>query len=66
LGNLKPLLIQERVAYDPWKVLIAVTLLNKTAGKLAIPVFWRIMKRWPTALDLAYGIDFTFRLGCMH
>ena len=50
----------ERVADDPWKVLVAVTLLNKTAGKVAIPVFWKIIERWPTPLDLAQGICFPF------
>lgn len=50
----------ERVADDPWKVLVAVTLLNKTAGKVAIPVFWRIIERWPTPLDLSQGIYFLF------
>ena len=52
----------EQVADDPWKVLIAVTLLNKTAGKLAIPVFWKIIEKWPTPLDLAQGTDFSFHL----
>ncbi|KAF8973897.1 DNA glycosylase [Flammula alnicola] len=53
LGNLKPILIQDRVAEDPWKLLVAVTLLNKTAGKLAIPTFWNIMAKWPTPLELS-------------
>jgi methyl-CpG-binding domain protein 4 len=46
----------EKVADNPWKVLIAVTLLNKTTGKLAIPVFWKIVDKWPTPLDLANGM----------
>ncbi|KAF7347722.1 Methyl--binding domain-containing protein 4 [Mycena venus] len=53
LLQLKPCLIQESVANDPWKLLVAVTLLNKTAGKLAIPVFWSIMSAWPTAWALS-------------
>ncbi|KAF7329568.1 hypothetical protein MKEN_00219700 [Mycena kentingensis (nom. inval.)] len=53
LRDLKPNLIQERVASDPWKVLVAVTLLNKTAGKLALPVFWDMMTRWPTPFALS-------------
>ncbi|KAJ7361600.1 DNA glycosylase [Mycena albidolilacea] len=53
LIQLKPCLIQESVADDPWKLLVAVTLLNKTAGKLAIPVFWSIVKAWPTAWALS-------------
>jgi len=43
----------ERVADDPWKVLVAVTLLNKTSGKLAIPVFWDILGRYPDPLTLS-------------
>ncbi|KAJ7170016.1 DNA glycosylase, partial [Mycena filopes] len=43
----------ETVAEDPWKLLVAVTLLNKTAGKLAIPVFWAIMQAWPNAWALS-------------
>ncbi|TFY56235.1 hypothetical protein EVG20_g9008 [Dentipellis fragilis] len=39
----------ECVADDPWRVLVAVMLLNKTAGRIAIPIFWTIMERWPSA-----------------
>ncbi|KAI0816051.1 DNA glycosylase [Trametes gibbosa] len=53
LYQAKPILIQEHVAADPWKVLVAVTLLNKTAGKHAIPVFFEIVDRWPTPAALA-------------
>ncbi|KLO07623.1 hypothetical protein SCHPADRAFT_836401 [Schizopora paradoxa] len=59
LWRAKPLLIQERVADDPWKLLVAVMLLNKTAGKLAIPVFWQILSIWgtPEALSEANAAD---------
>ncbi|KAI0349988.1 hypothetical protein OH77DRAFT_1149492 [Trametes cingulata] len=53
LYEAKPILIQEHVAASPWKVLVAVTLLNKTAGKKSIPVFFEIMDRWPTPAALA-------------
>ncbi|EKM76513.1 hypothetical protein AGABI1DRAFT_78639 [Agaricus bisporus var. burnettii JB137-S8] len=53
LARLKPTLIQESVAYDPWKLLVAVTLLNKTTGKVAIPVFWRLLEKWETPLALS-------------
>ncbi|KAG6374814.1 DNA glycosylase [Boletus reticuloceps] len=52
LRRLKPILVQETVRDDPWKVLIAVRLLNVTSGKAAIPVFCKIMSRWPTPQDL--------------
>ncbi|KAH9885994.1 DNA glycosylase [Cubamyces lactineus] len=53
LYQAKPILIQEHVAEDPWKVLVAVTLLNKTAGNKSIPVFFEIMDQWPTPATLA-------------
>ncbi|KAI0642479.1 DNA glycosylase [Trametes meyenii] len=53
LYEAKPILIQEHVSSSPWKVLVAVTLLNKTAGKKSIPVFFEIMERWPTPTALA-------------
>ncbi|KAJ7727839.1 DNA glycosylase [Mycena maculata] len=57
LMQLKPTLIQEVVSDDPWKLLVAVTLLNKTAGKLAIPVFWDILATWPTAWALSQAAE---------
>ncbi|KAG9034054.1 hypothetical protein FS837_002292 [Tulasnella sp. UAMH 9824] len=41
------------VADNPWKLIIAVSLLNKTRGALSIPVFWEIMDKWPTPEALA-------------
>ncbi|KAF8141858.1 DNA glycosylase [Boletus edulis] len=55
LRRLKPILVQETVRDDPWKVLIAVRLLNVTTGKAAIPVFCKIMSRWPTPQDLMHA-----------
>ncbi|KAH9059820.1 DNA glycosylase, partial [Lactarius vividus] len=53
LLDAKPVLIQECVADDPWKLLVAVMLLNKTAGRVAVPIFWKLMERWPTPEALA-------------
>ncbi|KAJ6621230.1 DNA glycosylase, partial [Mycena sp. CBHHK59/15] len=47
----------EIVSEDPWRLLVAVTLLNKTAGKLAIPVFWSIMTMWPTPWALSQASE---------
>ncbi|KAF9244206.1 DNA glycosylase, partial [Melanogaster broomeanus] len=44
--------IPETIRDEPWKVLIAVRLLNVTTGKAAIPVFCKIIWRWPTPQDL--------------
>lgn len=48
-------LLEEQIAESPWKLLVVVTLLNKTAGKLAIPTFWKILAKWPTPLELSKG-----------
>ena len=45
----------ERVADDPWKLLVATMLLNKTAGRVAVPIFWKLIERWPTPDALAQG-----------
>ncbi|KZO99820.1 DNA glycosylase [Calocera viscosa TUFC12733] len=43
----------ERVADDPFRLILAVSLLNKTRWQQATPIFWRILEQWPTADDLA-------------
>lgn len=46
-------LIQEKLCHEPFWLLIAVTFLIKTAGKLAIPAFYRLRERFPTPAELA-------------
>lgn len=46
-------LVQERLSHDPFRLLIAVIFLNKTRGSVALPVFYRLMERYPTPADLA-------------
>ncbi|TIA07877.1 DNA glycosylase [Aureobasidium pullulans] len=46
-------LIQERLANDPFRLLIAVTFLNKTAGRAAVPIYEQVMEKYPTPTDLA-------------
>ncbi|KAI9875943.1 MAG: Methyl-CpG-binding domain protein 4 [Pleopsidium flavum] len=46
-------LIQEDLAHVPYRLLIAVIFLNKTRGQVAVPVFWKVMERYPTPNDLA-------------
>lgn len=48
-------LIQEKLAHDPFRLLIAVTFLIRTQGKHAIPVFYELMERYPTPESLAAG-----------
>ncbi|XP_028438500.1 methyl-CpG-binding domain protein 4 isoform X2 [Perca flavescens] len=42
-------LVQETLFHDPWKLLVATIFLNKTSGKMAIPVLWQFFKRYPSA-----------------
>ncbi|XXG98735.1 hypothetical protein Hte_005064 [Hypoxylon texense] len=46
-------LIQEELASDPFRLLIAVTFLIRVKGKHAIPVFRELMNKYPTPNDLA-------------
>lgn len=45
-------LIQEKLAHDPFRLLIAVTFLIRTHGKHAIPVFFDLMEKYPTPESL--------------
>lgn len=57
-------LIQEELAGDPFRLLIAITFLIKTPGKTAIPVFRALMEEYPTpeALAAADADDITARI----
>lgn len=46
-------LIQEELASDPFRLLIAVTFLIKVRGSMAIPLFRQLMARFPTPEALA-------------
>lgn len=46
-------LMQERLANDPFRLLIAVIFLNKTRGSVAMPVFYALMERYPSVEALA-------------
>ena len=48
--------LPEQLARDPWKLLVAVTLLNKTTGRLAIPILWKVLDRWPDPWALSQGV----------
>ncbi|KAG1764598.1 hypothetical protein EV702DRAFT_1153649 [Suillus placidus] len=52
IANAKPILIQAAVSDNPWQLLIAVKLLNVTTGRYAIPVFWKLIDRWPSPRDM--------------
>ncbi|XP_062854616.1 methyl-CpG-binding domain protein 4 [Trichomycterus rosablanca] len=42
-------LVQETLFHDPWKLLVATIFLNRTSGKLAIPILWQFFERYPSA-----------------
>jgi hypothetical protein len=46
-------IIQEKLWHDPFWLLIAVTFLNKTTGRAAVPIFWKLKRQYPTPKDLA-------------
>jgi endonuclease III len=46
-------LIQEKLAHDPFRLLIATVFLNRTRGEVAIPVLYSVFARYPTIRDLA-------------
>lgn len=46
-------LIQELLYSDPYYVLLAASLLNVSAGSLAIPILWRVLLRYPTCHSIA-------------
>lgn len=46
-------LVQESLAQNPFRLLIAVLFLNKTRGSVAMPVYHALMTRYPTPTALA-------------
>ena len=40
-------LIQEKLFNDPWRLLVGTIFLNKTAGKVAVPILWKFFELWP-------------------
>lgn len=46
-------LIQEQLAHDPFRLLIATIFLNRTRGGVAIPVLFEVFGRYPTVQAMA-------------
>ena len=46
-------LVQERLAHDPFRLFVAVMLLNKTRGSVALPVADHLFQLYPTVRDIA-------------
>jgi len=50
-------LIQEELADDPWKMLVACMLLNQTSYKQVRPIIWHFFDRWPEAKKFVKATD---------
>jgi methyl-CpG-binding domain protein 4 len=48
-------MFQERLRDDPWKMLVACCLLNKTGRKQVEKVIWGLFDRYPTCKDLGHA-----------
>ena len=64
-------LVQEALAHDPFRLLVAVIFLNKTRGHVALPVFYKLMESYPNPADLATAnlddvVDIIQRLGLQN
>ena len=46
-------LVQEQLAHDPFRLLIATIFLNRTRGSVALPVLFQVFERFPTAEAMA-------------
>lgn len=46
-------MVQERLAHDPFRLLLATIFLNKTQAERAMPVFHQLMEAYPSAAALA-------------
>lgn len=60
-------LIQEKLWKEPFWLIIAVTFLNKTAGRAAAPIFWDLKELYPTpeALSQAREKDLVSMIGTL-
>ncbi|KAM5473040.1 hypothetical protein MauCBS54593_002753 [Microsporum audouinii] len=46
-------LIQEKLANEPFRLLVATIFLNRTRGEAAIPILYNVFEQYPTAESLA-------------
>ncbi|KAM0721757.1 hypothetical protein Q7P37_002682 [Cladosporium fusiforme] len=51
-------LIQEKLWDQPFWLIIAVTFLNKTTGRAAVPIFWSLKTLYPTPEALSQAKEF--------
>ena len=53
LGDLTGRLLQENLLDDPWRMLVACVLLNKTGGETVRRVLPPLFGRWPSAEEMS-------------
>ncbi|KAJ5339561.1 hypothetical protein N7452_006289 [Penicillium brevicompactum] len=60
-------LIQEQLAHDPFRLLIATIFLNRTRGGVALPVLFQVFERYPTieAMAAAAQSDLVSLIRCL-
>ncbi|KAJ5817504.1 DNA glycosylase [Penicillium robsamsonii] len=60
-------LIQEQLAHDPFRLLIATMFLNRTRGGVALPVLFKVFDRYPTIKAMAEADlpEFVSMINCL-
>ncbi|OQE32417.1 hypothetical protein PENFLA_c001G04190 [Penicillium flavigenum] len=60
-------LIQEQLAHDPFRLLIATIFLNRTRGGVALPVLFKVFERYPTIEAMAEADlpEFVSMINCL-
>lgn len=58
-------LIQEQLAHEPFKLLLATIFLNRTRGGVALPVLFKVFARYPT-VDAMAAADLSELVSMIH
>ncbi|KAJ5166743.1 uncharacterized protein N7482_005524 [Penicillium canariense] len=60
-------LVQEQLAHEPFKLIIATIFLNRTRGGVALPVLFKVFERYPTieAIASADLAEFVSMIHCL-
>lgn len=58
-------LVQEQLAHEPFKLLIATIFLNRTRGGVALPVLFKVFERYPT-IDAMANADHKELVDMIH
>ncbi|BCS24234.1 putative pre-mRNA splicing factor [Aspergillus puulaauensis] len=60
-------LVQEQLAHDPFRLLLATIFLNRTRGGVALPILFQVFDRYPTieAMAAADQSELTAMINCL-